>query len=263
MRYQKGSIALNDHKDTPILRFVADSHYVTHSQLYFLSRVDECEDNRRVFNWRTRRLVCNGLVRKQVLPFLSGDPLYSISRRGIHALERMGVYYLGANLDRERDTQEAQIPHALELNNVRLALLGTGMLWQWIPEPFIRILSLSPSNGYAKVYDGIAKVRLDGQYIGFAIEYERTLKSQPKYERIRKAVESEKRLHGFLYLVPSLELIWTLIAEFHRTSRLVFFALVDDFKRKVFDVQVWAPSYSTTSLKEALLKVAALEKSNG
>jgi hypothetical protein len=108
---------------------------------------------------------------------------------------------------------------------------------------------------------GIAKVRLDGQYIGFAIEYERTLKSQPKYEKIRQAIESQKRLHGFLYLVPSFELIWTLIGEFHRTSRLVFFALVDDFKRKVFDVQVWAPGYNTTSLKEALLKVAALEKS--
>jgi hypothetical protein len=104
-------------------------------------------------------------------------------------------------------------------------------------------------------------VRLDGQYIGFAIEYERTLKSQPKYEKIRQAIESQKRLHGFLYLVPSFELIWTLIGEFHRTSRLVFFALVDDFKRKVFDVQVWAPGYNTTSLKEALLKVAALEKS--
>jgi hypothetical protein len=110
---------------------------------------------------------------------------------------------------------------------------------------------------------GIAKARLDAQYIGFAIEYERTLKSQLKYEKIRKVIESEKRLQGFPYLVPSLELIWTLIAEFHRTSRLVFFALVDDFKRKVFDVQVWAPSYSTTSLKQALLKVAAREKSMG
>jgi len=260
LRYQKGSIALNDRKDTPILRFVADSLYVTHSQLYFFSRVDEYENNRRVFNWRIRRLVRNGLVRKQMLPFLGGEPLYSISRGGIRALEQMGVYYLGANLDRERDPQEAQIPHALELNNIRLALHGTGMLCQWIPEPFIRILSLSPGTSYAKVYDGIAKVQFDGQYIRLAIEYERTLKSQLKYEKIRQAIESEKRLHGFLYLVPSLELIWALIDEFYRTRRLVFFALVDDFKRDVFGVKVWAPSFCTTSLKEALLKVAALEK---
>lgn len=46
-------------------------------------------------------------------------------------------------------------------------------------------------------YAGMAKVRLDRESIGFAIEYERTLKSQPKYEKIRKAIESEKRLHAF------------------------------------------------------------------
>jgi hypothetical protein len=32
MRYQKGSIGLNDRKDKAILTLVADSRYVTHSQ---------------------------------------------------------------------------------------------------------------------------------------------------------------------------------------------------------------------------------------
>ncbi len=261
MRYQKGSISLSNHQDKAILHFVADSRYVTHSQLYFFTRVDQFEFNRRVFNWRIRRLVRSGLVRKQVLPFLNGEALYSISRGGVHALEQLGVYYLGANQDREKDAQEAGIPHALEVNNVRLALLRTRALMYWIPEPFIRILNLSPASSYAKVYDGIAKVSFDGEGVKLAIEYERTLKSQPKYGKIREAIESEKRLHGFLYLVPTLDVIWSLIHEFWGTRRRVFFGLVDEFKQKVLDAPVWGAEYHNTVLREALLNVAALEKS--
>jgi hypothetical protein len=261
VRYQKGSIALNNRQDKAILRFVADSRCVTHSQLFAFTRFDQYEVNKRVFNWRIRRLVRKGLVRKQVPPFLRGEALYLIQRGGIQALEQLGVFYLGANLDREREAHEAQIPHALEVNNVRLALLGTGTLWQWIPEPFLRVLNLSPVNAYAKVYDGVAGVNLNGEFVSFAIEYERTLKSQPKYEKIRQAIESETRLNGFLYLVATSELRFCLTHEFCGTKRLVFFGLVDEFKQQLLDAPVCTANYHRTTLREALLKVAALEKS--
>ena len=187
--------------------------------------LDGFEFRRRVFNWRVRRLVRHGLVRKQIVPYLNGEALYSISRPGIEALERMGTYYLGANVEREKDSSEFQIPHALELNNIRLALLRTGTLWSWIPESFIRVLNLSPAHAYVKGYDGIAKVFFDGEFAEFAVEYERTLKSLPKYEKIREAIESEKRLHAFLYLAPSWQLLCTLRGEFWNTKRMVFFGL--------------------------------------
>jgi hypothetical protein len=68
-----------------------------------------------------------------------------------------------------------------------------------IPECFIRVLNLSPATAYAKVYDGIANVRVDHGFVDFAVEYERTLKSPAKYEKIRKAIESEKRVQAFVY----------------------------------------------------------------
>jgi hypothetical protein len=37
-----------------------------------------------------------------MVPFLDGEALYSITGRGIQALERLGIYYLGAGLDREK-----------------------------------------------------------------------------------------------------------------------------------------------------------------
>ena len=103
-------------------------------------------------------------------------------------------------------------------------------------------------------------MHLDAESIRFAVEYERTLKSQVKYEKIREAIESEKRIQGFLCLVPTLAPLWALADEFRGTKRLILVGLMDEFKRKVFDADVWGPNYHTTSLKQALRKVAALEK---
>jgi hypothetical protein len=220
MRYAKGSIDLHDVKDKAILRFVADSSYVTHSQLYEFARLDYYEYNRPVFNWRIRRMVAGKLVRKQFVPILHGEALYSINRAGIQALERLGTYYLGANLE-GAEAHEFQVPHALEVNNIRLALLRTGRLWSWVPESLIRILNVSPVSAYAKVYDGIAEVNLEGRAVKFAVEYERTLKSPAKYEKIPAAIEAEKRLNIFLYLVPALALLFNLTYEFQRNRQLV------------------------------------------
>ena len=261
MRYQKGSVGLNDRKDKAILTLVADSRYVTHSQLFGLADADFVESNRRVFNWRLRRLVQHGLVRKQVISFLNGEALYAITRAGIQALEQLGVYYLGASLDREKDPNEFQIPHALELNNIRLALARTNLLVRWIPESLIRVLNLSPTHAYSKVYDGIASIILPAGQADFAIEYERTLKSQPKYEKIREAIESEKRLNAFVYLVPTYDLLFALTHEFYDTKRLVFFGLADQFKQQAFDARVRTASYHESTFRDALTRVAGLAKS--
>src|SRR5208337_4019126 len=70
MRYHKGSLGLNQIKDKAILHFVADSRYVTRSQLNSFVFFEYRELNRRVFNWRIQRLVEAGLMRKQIVPYL-------------------------------------------------------------------------------------------------------------------------------------------------------------------------------------------------
>jgi hypothetical protein len=117
-------------------------------------------------------------------------------------------------------------------------LLVHRTLIQWIPECLIRVLNLSPATAYAKVYDGIATVRLHYDLVEFAVEYERTLKSPGKYEKIREAIESEKRVRAFLYLVPSYALLQGLRDAFWRTKQLVVFGLVDEFKREQLNTRV-------------------------
>ena len=260
MRYDKGSVGLNHKKDKTILHFVADSRFVTRSQLNSFALFEYCELNRRVFNWRIQRLVEAGLMRKQIVPYLNGEALFSITRAGVQALERLGIYYLGAILEREKDALEFQIPHSLELNSIRIALKATANLLLWIPEVAIRVLNLSPATAYAKVYDGIAELYVEGDNVTVAIEYERTFKSKAKYDKIWEAIESEKRLDVFLYLVPNSELLWGLIHEFHGTKRLVFFGLVDQFKEKVFEAQVWSARYDRLVFKDVLLRAAKAAK---
>jgi hypothetical protein len=182
-------------------------------------------------------------------------PLYSVKRAGVQALERLGIFYLGANLEREEVGEGFQIPHALELNAIHLAMIKTLVLKQWIPESLIRVLNLSPHYAYAKVYDGVASLNLGSRRIDVAVEYERTLKSQAKYQKIREAIESEKRTEAVLYLVPTEELLDSLRNEFWRTSKCVLFGLVDDFKRERLGTAVYEANYNRLPLLQALTKV--------
>jgi hypothetical protein len=228
---------------------------VTHTQLFRFAQLYYYERNRPTFNWRIRRMVDGGLVRKQVPPMLNGDALYSITPSGLQALERLGIYYLGATIDREQDAYKYQVPHALEVNDIRLTLSIHDQLGRWIPESFIRVLNLSPATAYAKVYDSIASVRVYGRSVEFAIEYERTLMSQAKYEKIREAIESEKRVKAFLYLVPAYELLHGITDALCRIKQLVLFGLVDEFKKNRLDTRVRDSWYRESRLQDALARM--------
>ena len=255
MRYRKGSLSLNHLQDKALLQFVADSRYVSHAQLFRFAQLDYFEHNRPSFNWRIRRMVDTGLVRKQAPPMLNGDALYSITRAGLQALERLGVYYLGATVDREQDAYRYQVPHALEVNNIRLTLSVHHQLVRWIPETFIRVLNMSPATAYAKVYDGIATVVTHDNLVDFVVEYERTLKSPARYEKIREAIESEKRVKAFLYLVPNCQLLHGITDALWRMKQLVLFGLVDDFKRDRLNTGVRDSHYKESSLQDALARL--------
>lgn len=262
MRYLKGSISLR-HRDADLLHFVADARHITHSQLFELARLKVVEFDRPVFNWRVRRLVNSGLLRKQVVPYLGTDAMYSITRAGIQGLEEMGIMYLGGYVEREKDPAEVQIPHILELNRIRLALERSHVLVNWIPEVMVRILNLSPALGYAKAYDAVATVRTAAGSAEFAIEYERTLKSEQKYEKILEAIESEQRLHTILYLAPSFQILSNISRFFEHARKDILFTLVNKFEKNVLATEVnLAGVCRPMKLEQALLRRAAGTKAS-
>ena len=255
MRYLKGSINLNL-RDKGLLHAVADARYITHSQLFDFARLEALEFKRRDFNWRIRRLVKSGLLRRQVAPYVGIDTLYSITPGGIQALEELGVLFLGGGYVKDgAEPQQVQVSHVLELNRIRLALERSRALVFWIPESLIRVLNLSDTQRYAKTYDAVAKLNLgDGVWAELAIEYERTLKSPERYAQIAEAVDHEQRLNTVLYLCPSHDIVSTLRPYFRCSRRAVLFAQVDDFKKDVLDTEVdMVGSYRRKTLRQVLL----------
>ena len=101
------------------------------------------------------------------------------------------------------------------------------------------VLNLCPSLRYAKTYDAVVKVSL-GHEIAceFAIEYERTLKSERRYESVVEAIANEKRLQVILYLTSSYEVASTLRSLLQHVQARILLAHVDKFKRDLLDTQV-------------------------
>jgi hypothetical protein len=145
----------------------------------------------------------------------------------------------------------------LEVNSIRLALMRTRQLRDWISESHIRAVNLVRTNAYAKVYDGIATVLVDHNEVEFGIECERTLKIQAKYQRIREAIESERRLNAFLYLVPSYQLLYALQQAFSGTQRLVLFGMLDEFKQHTLASRVRTAYCYEAPLQEMLARLIA------
>ena len=106
--------------------------------------------------------------------------------------------------------------------------------------------------GWASIAIGTAGVvyHLDSRFF-----YERTLKSPAKYEKIREAIESEKRVKAFLYLVPNYQLLHGITDALWRMKQLVLFGLVDDFKRERLNTGVRDSHYKESSLQDALARL--------
>src|SRR5688572_20794667 len=78
MGFQKGSIALSDGRDKPLLLQVLHSQFITHDQLFEFMQLGAYEFSRAVFNWRTRRLVSCGFLLRHLVPPVTREPVYTI-----------------------------------------------------------------------------------------------------------------------------------------------------------------------------------------
>lgn len=236
MRYWKGSIALSDTRDYPLLRQVLHSGFVTPGQLYEFLKLDYCTLSRNAFNNRVLRLVKHGLLMRRELPFVNRGVVYSVSEAGASELIGRGEYYAGCT--NHGQDPKGHVHHALELNEVHLALKRTGMLVAWTPETDIRSRNEFTSIGYRKDYDAVIAVRPGGQECRFALEYERTPKANRQYELIQARIESETVISHFLYLAPNYDLLLFVARKFETCRRAVHFGLLKDFLSQTLELPV-------------------------
>ena len=227
MRYRKGMIALSEVRDYPLLRRVLHSSFVTPAQLYEFMKLDYCASSRNAFDNRIRRLLEHDLLVRHEIPTMNRGVVYSISRAGASELVGRGEYYSGST-DISKESN-GHVQHALELNDIHLALKQSRTLLRWTPESDIRSRNEFTGVGYVKDYDAVVAVRIDEQEYRFALEYERTQKANRRYHAIQTRIQAETDVRHFLYLVSNYDLLLFLVKKFAGCRRFVYFGLRQDF----------------------------------
>ena len=199
MRYPKGSVVVTRAGDIPLLRLVRNCRFIGHQQLFELLQHDAVESSRGSFNWRVRRLLKAGRIERVNDVLCDGYSVYTINQNGLIELESQQEFAIALHSGTRQMPDRAQVFHALELNAIRLSLVRSALLVSWQSEIEISSWNMVSPAPYQKDYDAIVKVWVGDEVREFALEYEHSLKNTKQYERVRAALEAERR-GGFRFI---------------------------------------------------------------
>src|SRR6266699_1943749 len=238
MRYPKGSVQLNRSRDLPLLRQILHSEYTTHSQLFEFMRLNHYERSRKSFDWRLRRLVDRGLIRRQIMQGCTGEFVYSVAGGAAMLLQDMGEYCL-VGLDRFNGKEaERSVLHAIGLNEIQLSVLRAGLLVRWTGSMEVRSQNELTGVGFAKDYDAVVTVRTEAGEQRFALEYERSPKTIKHDRDVAASLSREAHVNHVLYLTCTYDLLQFVSGFFRNTKCRVFFGLAKDWHSQLLDMPV-------------------------
>jgi hypothetical protein len=210
VRYYKGHIALSETRDVPVLLHVRNARAICFDQLCDLISLEIVTECPRSLRWRLARLEKAGLVARlagqQHLP----KPVFGITQQGLIFLESRGHYLFSLPSTTEVTLHSSQVPHALEMVNIRIALAKTGVLHSWESDLEITSKNLVLEGGLAKDFDAVAEIEV--------------------YER-------DKKTDAILYLTTNDDLLYLLALELRATRKRIGFALSEAFRRSLLETR--------------------------
>ena len=238
MRYAKGTLSINANRDIPLLLYIRNCRFITHQQLFEMAHLAASEHSRESFNWRMKRLIQAGYVAASQGNFGNGTIVYRIARPGLVQLENHGKFAALLNSGTQHLPHPSQAFHALELNSIQLALARNNLLAAWQSDVETASINTVSGQPLEKDYDAIVDVWNKNTMARFGLEYERTLKSAKQYERIRRALAIENKLHCILYLTAGTEIALHLVNELSGIPKRLVFATAASFRANLLDTMV-------------------------
>jgi hypothetical protein len=237
MRYAKGSFVITPGKDIPLLRHVRNCRFVSHHQLFELLRYDAVESCRSSFNWRIQRLLKTRHLERVEGVTLQGSSVYSVTQDGLLELECQGEFAIALQSRNRRRPDRSRVFHALELNAIRLSLAHAALLASWRSD--VEISSMNMVCGaYQKDYDAVVGIWVGNEIREFALEYERSLKSTMRYEKIRASLEAEHQIEYVLYLAANTDLLLALVDHLTPIAKRVGFATARSFREQLLTAPI-------------------------
>jgi hypothetical protein len=252
MRYAKGSLVISRDRDVPLLRQVRDSKFVSHNQLFDFMRIAGVDHDRDSFNWRVRRLrqfahvsVCAGIDG-------ADSSLYRITKKGLNLLEHCGDYRAVLNSNTEHLPHPSHAFHALEINDINLALARENLLANWQSEIEIASFNTVSASPFRKDYDAIVTVWVEQRQARFALEYERSIKKARDYARIRESLEAESEIDCILYLTSGPDVLTALLHELSSSGKKIAFASAKTFQRDLLATNVICSGSAPAKFRDLL-----------
>lgn len=232
MRYPRGYVALSEANDVPVLLHIRNARAIQFDQLQDLLLFDGAGVAVNSLRWRVARMEKNGVIQRFHDVRYFGKPIYGITPEGLSFLESRGHMLLSLPSEaKKKIIHSLQIPHALELVNIRLAMLRAGILTAWKSDLEIASRNMVLDGPPAKDYDAIAEIEVDGVAHLVAIEYERSLKMIARYRTIREILDQDQTAETILYLAVNDQLLYTLAYELRAVHKHIGFAISGSFRQ--------------------------------
>jgi hypothetical protein len=258
LRYVKHSTVINPSRDIPLLRQVRNSRFIAYQQLFALLRYQGFEHLPSSFSWRVRRLLESDHIHVCENVSWRGRPVYRITQKGLLELESHGHFVPVIHSQTARPPQVSQVYHALDLNDVQLALAQKNLLANWQSEVEITTANLISPGGYQKDYDAIVDIWVSGNLRRFALEYERMLKSADRYQSVCASLAAERQIGCVLYLGAGHSIVLHLVHLFESVSDRVVFATLKAFCQQLLQTPVVSSSELASVTFEQVLMYKGL-----
>jgi hypothetical protein len=227
MRYEPGLIQISERADLPILRLVYRAGHLTMRQLYESVYAGLGTDMWNSFRWRVRRLAQHEFLDRTQLDGVG--TVLSLGKNGELFLQGKEPTIVERASRTRLGNRRDQIWHDVDVFEIQSALRRAGVLALWQFETEIRCENDFTTAGYRKDYDAIVAFASGGSSARFALEYERTCKSTPEYERICAELNRETRISRFLYLARNAQLQGFLVHGFRMTTRRLYVGMAHEF----------------------------------
>ena len=237
MRYYKGYITLSDVFDIPILLHIRNARAIFLEQLRELFSLEGNEMAVRSLRWRLARMQKAGLIQRLSNQRHLGRPVWGITQTGLASLESRGHTLLSLTSAAQQILDPSQIPHALELVNIHLALMRGGILRTWKTDLEIASRNLVLDGLATKDFDAIAEIDVNGNSHCCGIEYERSPKSPSRYRAIREVLDRDQTVDTVLYLTADDDIMYLLALEMRGARKRIGFALSGSFRESLLETR--------------------------
>lgn len=258
MRYVKGSVAISETFDLPLLLHVRNARYISQRQLSSLLEYDESELAHKRLTWRVDRLMRAGYL-DTLEQRVSGQKVHAIARKGLQYLEARGYQLISVTSAMEIFLDPMKMMHSLELAQIRLIFQRSGVLHSWKSDVEVSSENMETGDEYAKDYDAVAILRSNETLLRYGIEYERTTKALVRYRELHSLLATERKLDGVLYFVRGPERLFTVAGLLEGAHPGLLFCAADSFElRGVNALVLRSLTQPSLSLRDTLgLRVAA------